>query len=339
MRSFASDNNSGVHPLIMQALADANVGHCLGYGDDPWTEEATRVMKEQFSEDAMPLFVLNGTGSNVVAMQMLTHSFQNIYCARTGHIFVDECGAPAKAIGCGIVPIDTPDGKLTPLLVDKHISGVGEQHHSQPGSLYISQATELGTIYRQKELTELCDWAHRNGMLVHMDGARLHQAAAALGTTMKAISQDCGVDTLTVGGTKNGLMMGECVMIFNHDLQKNAIFYRKQATQTASKMRFITCQFTAMFKDELWRKNAEHANRMATRLHNELVSLPKVLFTQPTETNQLFLAVPHHLVKGLAEYYKFFVWDEHEDVIRFVTTWDTTDEDIDGLVAKFKEIL
>lgn len=339
MRSFASDNNSGVHPLVMEALVNANIDHAFGYGDDPWTKEATHKIKLLFSEDCEPLLVFNGTGSNVMAIQMMVHSFQIVYCTRKAHIVVDECGAPAKAVGCSIVPIDTPDGKLTPLLVSQYIAGVGDQHHSQPGALYISQCTELGTVYTPEELKELVDFAHRNGMLVHMDGARLHNAAAALNLSMKEISQDCGVDTLTLGGTKNGMMMGECVVVFNESLKKNAIYYRKQAAQLASKMRYISAQFTAVLTDDLWLKMARNANEMARKLHNELINIPQILFTQKTESNQLFLTMPRKLIEKLQEHYTFFVWDEQRDEVRFVTSWDTTEEDVEKLISCVKRLL
>ena len=238
MRSFASDNNSGVHPLVMEALNRANIDHSLGYGDDKWTEEAVAKIKETFTPNCVPLFVFNGTGSNVVALQLMTRPYHSIFCAETAHIYVDECGSPVKMTGCQIRPIATPDGKLTPKLMQPYLHGFGDQHHSQPRALYISQCTELGTIYTPEELKRLTDFAHLNGMYVHMDGARIANACAALNLSLKELTVDCGVDILSFGGTKNGLMMGECVIVFNKDLQPEARFIRKQSAQLASKMRY-----------------------------------------------------------------------------------------------------
>ena len=260
MRSFASDNNSGVHPLVMEALNRANIDHSLGYGDDKWTEEAVAKIKETFTPNCVPLFVFNGTGSNVVALQLMTRPYHSIFCAETAHIYVDECGSPVKMTGCQICPIATPDGKLTPELMQPYLHGFGDQHHSQPRALYISQCTELGTIYTPEELKRLTDFAHLNGMYVHMDGARIANACAALNLSLKELTVDCGVDILSFGGTKNGLMMGECVIVFNKDLQPEARFIRKQSAQLASKMRYLSCQFTAYLTDNLWLKNANHAN-------------------------------------------------------------------------------
>ena len=245
MRSFASDNNSGVHPLVMDALMKANTGHAVGYGDDPWTQEATEIVKKQFANACDALFVFNGTGSNTMALQMMTRPYHIIFCAETGHVAVDECGAPSKGTGCFMRTIPTPDGKLTPELLKPYMINFGVEHHSQPGAVYISQCTELGTIYKPEEVRALCDFAHEHGLLVHMDGARISNAAAALGLSLDEVSGACGVDTLTLGGTKNGLMGAECVVIFNKDLVKEARYARKQACQLASKMRYVSCQFTA----------------------------------------------------------------------------------------------
>ena len=209
MRSFASDNNSGVHPAVMEALVQANQDHALGYGDDLWTKEAVRKIKETFGSDCEPLFVFNGTGSNVVALQLMTRPYNSVLCAETAHIYVDECGSPVKLTGCQIRPIATSDGKLTPELILPYLHGFGDQHHSQPGAVYLSQCTELGTIYTPDELKAITSLAHRYGIRVHMDGARIANACAALGLSLKALTVDCGVDVLSFGGTKNGLMMGE----------------------------------------------------------------------------------------------------------------------------------
>lgn len=336
MRSFASDNNSGVHPLVMEALNRANIDHSLGYGDDKWTEEAVAKIKENFTPNCVPLFVFNGTGSNVVALQLMTRPYHSIFCAETAHIYVDECGSPVKMTGCQIRPIATPDGKLTPELMQSYLHGFGDQHHSQPRALYISQCTELGTIYTPEELKRLTDFAHLNGMYVHMDGARIANACAALNLSLKELTVDCGVDILSFGGTKNGLMMGECVIVFNKDLQPEARFIRKQSAQLASKMRYLSCQFTAYLTDNLWLKNANHANAMAAKLYTELKKLPEVTFTQRAESNQLFLTMPRPVIDRMLESYFFYFWDEEKNEIRLVTSFDTTEEDVDEFIRLLK---
>ena len=301
MRSFASDNNSGVHPLVMDALNRANSDHAVGYGDDPWTEEAVGKIREAFTPDCEVLFVFNGTGSNAQ-----------------------------------IRPIATPDGKLTPELLRPYLCHFGEQHHSQPGAIYLSQCTELGTIYKPDELRAITELAHAHGMYVHMDGARLANACAALGLTFKELTVDCGIDILSFGGTKNGLMIGESVIIFHPDLKKEARFVRKQSAQLASKLRYLSCQFTAYLKDDLWLKNARHANQMALLLRDGLKELPEVRFTQEVESNQLFLTMPRWVIDKLLQSYFFYFWDEAADEIRLVTSFDTTEEDIRELLATAK---
>lgn len=332
MRSFASDNNSGVHPSVMEALAQANSHHALGYGDDPWTEEAVRKIKETFSADCEPLFVFNGTGSNVVALQLMTRSYHSILCAETAHIYVDECGSPVKMTGCQIRPVATPDGKLTPELILPYLHGFGDQHHSQPGAVYLSQCTELGTIYTPEELKAITSLAHQHGMRVHMDGARIANACAALHLSLKALTVDCGIDILSFGGTKNGLMMGECVVIFDDALKTEARFIRKQSAQLASKMRYLSCQFTAYLTNELWLENASHANAMAYKLYNGLKNFPGVYFTQKVESNQLFLTMPRSVIDKMLRSYFFYFGNEENNEIRLVTSFDTTEEDIDRFI-------
>lgn len=333
MRSFASDNNSGVHPLIMDAIIRTNEGHALGYGDDKWTEEAYSVLKNHFSESCLPLFVFNGTGSNVVAMQLLARSYNSIICAETAHIYVDECGAPVKMTGAQIRPIATIDGKLTPELISPYLIGFGDQHHSQPSAIYISQCTELGTIYTLDEIKAITTLAHQHNMCVHMDGARIANACAALGVSLKAMTLDCGIDTLSFGGTKNGLMMGECVVVFNSALQPSAAFIRKQSSQLASKMRYISSQFTAYLTDDLWLANATHANSMALYLRDQLKQYEEIHFTQSVQSNQLFMTMPRNVIDEMLEHYYFYFWNEAINEIRLVTSFDTTKEDIDGFMT------
>lgn len=339
MRSFASDNNSGVHPLVMEALNRANSDHAIGYGDDPWTEEAVRKIRNAFETECEPLFVFNGTGSNAVALQLCTRPYNSIICAETAHIYVDECGSPARMTGCQIRPVTTPDGKLTSDLIRSYLCHFGEQHHSQPGVIYISQCTELGTVYKPEEILALAELAHRYGMYVHMDGARLANACAALNLSLKELTVDCGIDILSFGGTKNGLMLGESVIVFNPALKKEARFVRKQSAQLASKMRYLSCQFTAYLTDDLWLKNARHANHMATLLHEKLRVLPGVHITQKMESNQLFLTMPRPVIDELLKTYFFYFWNEAINEIRFVTSFDTTEKDIEELLQSIKKLL
>lgn len=332
MRSFASDNNSSVHPKVMDALLQTNTDHAFGYGEDPWTETAVSKVKEQFARPCEVLFVFNGTGSNTMALQLMTRPYHIIFCAETAHVAVDECGAPSKATGCFMRTIPTPDGKLTPELLKPYMTNFGVEHHSQPGAIYISQCTELGTVYTPDEVKALTQFAHQHGLRVHMDGARLSNAAAALHLSLDDVSGACGVDTLTLGGTKNGLMGAECVVIFHPDLMAEARYARKQACQLGSKMRYLSCQFTAFLTDNLWLECARQANEKAQRLFHELSALPDVTFTQPVESNQLFLIMPREKEEKLQQEFPFYFWNDAANEIRLVTSWDTTDEDIDRLM-------
>ncbi|MDL2299431.1 low specificity L-threonine aldolase [Bacteroides sp. OttesenSCG-928-E20] len=332
MRSFASDNNSGVHPLVMDALIRANNNHAVGYGDDSWTKEAINKIREVFTPDCEPFFVFNGTGSNIIALQLLTQPYNSILCAETAHIYVDECGGPVKSTGCQIRPIVTPDGKLTPALIKPYLHGFADQHHSQPGVIYLSQCTELGTVYTPEELKEITSLAHAHQMYVHMDGARIANACAALNLSLRELTVDCGIDILSFGGTKNGLMIGECVVVFDPALRNKALFVRKQSAQLASKMRYLSCQFTTYLTDDLWLKNAAHANRMAEKLYTALKQYPQARFTQKVESNQLFLQLPREVIDELLKTYFFYFWNEEANEVRFVTSFDTTEEDIDAFV-------
>ncbi|MFR9523255.1 MAG: beta-eliminating lyase-related protein [Rikenellaceae bacterium] len=339
MRSFASDNNSGVHPLVLKAVVDANVDHAVGYGDDKWTEAATAKIKETFGSKADPYFLFNGTGANSVAIQSVTRPFNSVICAASAHIYVDECGAPARMSGCAVTPIATTDGKLTVELIGPHLTHFGECHHSQPCVVYISQTTELGTVYSIDEVRAIADLVHAHGMYLHMDGARLANAAAFLGCSLRACSVDAGVDILSFGGTKNGMMMGEAVISFREEISRNIKFYRKQSAQLASKMRYLSAQFIPYLENDLWLDNAKAANAAAAKLCAALEKYPKVVFTQQPQTNQLFLRMPKEAVEKLLEKYFFYVWNEHTSEVRFVTSWDTTEQDISELIASLDDLL
>jgi len=338
MRSFASDNNSGVHPLIMDAIVKANSDHTVGYGDDDWTNEATIMLKEVFGTNATPFFVFNGTGANSIALQAVTRSFNSIICTQTAHIYVDECGAPARMTGCTLTAIPTPDGKLTPELIRPYLHGFGVCHHSQPKAVYLSQTTELGTVYTIDEIRAIADLAHSFDMYLHVDGARLANACAFLNCSMKQLTVDAGVDMLSFGGTKNGMMQGEAVISFRSELSGNLPYFRKQSAQLASKMRYLSAQFIPYLTDNLWLSNARYANRQAAKLIAILQQYPSIEFTQKPETNQLFFTLPKDIARQLSEKYFFYYWNEERCEIRLVTSWDTTDEDIAGLDSTLKAL-
>ena len=338
MRSFASDNNSGVHPLVMDAVIKANENHAVGYGDDPWTAAAVTKIKEIFGEKASPFFVFNGTGANSVALQAVTRSFNSILCAETAHINVDECGAPGRMTGCAIFTIPTPDGKLTPELIKPHLHNFGVCHHSQPKVVYISQVTELGTIYTIEEVKAIADLLHAHNMYLHMDGARLANACAFLNCSMKQVTVDAGVDVLSFGGTKNGMMMGEAVVAFSPDIAENLMYFRKQSAQLASKLRYLSAQFIPYLENNLWLENAMKANLAATKLADIMKQYPQICFTQKIESNALFFTIPTEALRKLQEEYFFYMWNEEQNEARLVTSWDTTGEDIAGFEESLKII-
>lgn len=339
MRSFASDNNSGVHPLIMEAVIKANEDHAIGYGDDPWTAAATAKIKSFFGEEAAPFFVFNGTGANSVALQAVTRSFHSILCAETAHINVDECGAPARLTGCAVVTIPTTDGKLTPELIKPRLHNFGVCHHSQPKAVYISQVSELGTVYTINEVKAIADLVHAHNMYLHMDGARLANACAYLNCSMKQLTVDAGVDILSFGGTKNGMMMGEAVISFRPEISENLQYYRKQSAQLASKLRYLSAQFVPYLENNLWLENALKANLCAAKLAEVLKQYPQIHFTQKVETNQLFFTIPVEVLKKLQEKHFFYMWNEENNEARLVTSWDTTAEDIAAFEQDLNEIM
>ncbi len=339
MRSFASDNNSGVHPLILKAIEQANQDHAIGYGDDKWTQAATDKIMEVFGSSAEPFFLFNGTGANSVAIQSTTKPYNSIICATTAHIYVDECGAPQRMSGCAVVAIECPDGKLTPELIAPHLINFGVCHHSQPGVVYISQVSEMGTIYTPEEVRAIADLIHPYGLYLHMDGARLANAVAYLGCSMREATIDAGVDILSFGGTKNGMMMGEAVISFREELSKDIIFIRKQSAQLASKLRYLTAQFIPYFEGDLWLECAQRANSAAQRLREAISHYPQVKFTQAPQANQLFFTLPREAIDALIKEHFFYIWSEARNEIRLVTSWDTTDDDISALIASFQRVL
>ena len=338
-RGFASDNNSGIHPEILKAIAAANEGHAVGYGGDELSDKARQRFKQEFGSQTEVFFVFNGTGANVLGLSTLTQSFHSIICADTAHIQTDECGAPEKLTGCKLLPVESHKGKITPEGIRKHLHDFGFEHHSQPGIVSISQATELGTVYSLKEIKAITSLAHEFGLYVHMDGARLANAAVALDLPFRAFTVDAGVDVLSFGGTKNGMMMGEAVLFFNPALTANTKYIRKQSMQLYSKMRFVSAQFLAYFENDLWKQNAAHSNRMARLLEAEVKKIPAVQLTQEVAANGVFAIVPQEIIPQLQQKYFFYVWDEHRSEVRWMTSFDTTEDDIFQFAALIKSLV
>ncbi len=339
MRSFGSDNNSGVHPRMLQAIIDANKDHTVGYGDDDWTREAENAVKKLIGkDDIVPCFVFNGTGANVIALQTCTLPFHSIICASTAHIAVDECGAPTKFTGCALKEITTPDGKLTPELVRPLLHGFGVEHHSQPKVIAISQTTEMGTAYTPDEIKALADLAHEHGMYLFVDGTRIANACAFLNVSVKEMTVDCGVDIFTFGGTKNGLMVGEVLIPLRKELAENIKYYRKQVTQLYSKMRFVSAQFIPYFNEGVWLDNARKSNASAQKLAAEMQKAG-VTLTQKVESNAVFFILSEEKTNKLRERYFFYDWDEARNERRLVCSWDTTEKDICKFVKYLLQLI
>ena len=329
-RGFASDNNAGVHPAIFDAMQKVNQGHTIGYGDDIYTRRATGKLKEFFGREADVYFVFIGTAANVLGLDALTQPFHSIICAETSHIHEDECGAPERFTGCKLLPVETKDGKLTPDAIAKHLKGFDFEHHSQPRVVSVTQATEMGTVYTPEEIQAIADLAHSNNMLVHMDGARIANAAVSLDLPFRAFTRDAGVDVLSFGGTKNGMMYGEAVVFFNKKYTENFKYIRKQGMQLASKMRFISAQFNRYLTDDLWKINATHTNEMAQLLAGKVRDIPCVTITRKVEANGVFAIIPKAAIPVLQKEYFFYVWNEETGEVRWMTSFDTTREDVEN---------
>jgi len=328
VRSFASDNNAGIHPRILEAIAAANRGHVVGYGDDPYTKAAVARFEQHFGSDIEVFFVFNGTAANCLGLKALTASYHAVICAEGAHIYTDECGAPEKFTGCKLIPIPTTDGKLTVESVSRAYHGIGDQHHVQPRVVSITQASEVGTVYTPKEVRDLARFAHERNLFLHVDGARIANAAVSLGLTLREATRDLGVDVLSFGGTKNGAMGAEAVIFFDKKLCRDFAYLRKQGMQLASKMRFVAVQFEALLADDLWRKNAEHANQMAALLKKEMGKVPNVKLVHAVEANGVFAQIPRPAIRRLQEHYFFYVWDEEQSIVRWMCSFDTTEEDV-----------
>jgi threonine aldolase len=336
-RGFASDNYAGVHPEVLAAIEAANVDHAVSYGADDWTAGVEERFREHFGEQARTFLVFNGTAANVVALRALAQPYEAVICAETAHLNVDECGAPEFIAGMKTLPVATPDGKLTPQLVAPRLVRFGDEHAVQPKVVSITQSTELGTLYQPDEIAALAEQAHAHGMVLHIDCSRLANAAASLGTSLRAITTDVGADALSFGGTKNGLLLGEAVVLLRPELAERMPFLRKQSMQLASKMRFLAAQFDALLGGDLWLRSAAHANAMAARLAQGVEGIPGVRITQAVEANGVFAILPPGVAERLQARWRFYTWDEGTGEVRWMCSWDTQPEDVDAFAAAVAE--
>jgi len=338
-RSFASDNYAGAHPEVLDALLIANGGHQRAYGADDYTARLAEVMVRHFGEAVEVFPVFNGTGANVLSIQSMMPRWGAVICPESAHVNTDEAGAPERVGAIKLLTVATPNGKLTPELIDAQAWGFGDEHRAQPSVVSITQSTELGTVYRPEELRAICDHAHRLGMSVHVDGARVANAAATLGSSLRAITTDVGVDVLSFGGTKNGLIFGEAVVVLDPARSTGLRYLRKLNMQLASKMRFISAQLVALLEGDLWLRSAAHANAMAQRLRAGVSGLPGVTVTQPTEANGVFAILPEGVADKLRESYAFYDWDPARREVRWMCAFDTTGDDVDGFVGALRALL
>jgi threonine aldolase len=336
-RGFASDNSAGIHPAVLEALRLANAGHTFGYGHDERTRAAERLVARHFGDQAQAYFVFNGTAANVLALRAACRRWEAVICAASAHMNVDECGAPEAIAGVKLLTVDAEHGKLTPELVESRIERVGFEHSVQPRMVSISQCTELGTVYTEAEVRALAEHAHANQLVLHMDGARLSNACAALDLSLAQLTTEVGVDIVSFGGTKNGLLGAEAVVFVAREFAVGFEYLRKQSLQLASKMRFLAAQFEALLSEDLWLRNARQANAMAARLAAAVSDLPRVQVTRPVETNAVFATVPVASTVALQEEFAFYVWDERTNEVRWMCSWDTTEEDVDSFVQAIAE--
>ena len=335
-RHFASDNEAGIHPRILAAIAEANKGHAPSYGADVWTQSLEVRFREIFGPETRAFPVFNGTAANVLSAAGVIEPHQAVVCAGTSHIHFDECGAIERFAGCRVLALDVAHGKIEPASLAQVPDGHGMPHQSQPRVLSITQASELGTVYTPDEVRLLADAAHDRGWLLHMDGARLANAAAALDLPLREVTRDAGVDLLSFGGTKCGLLAGEVVLVFAAGLAPHMPYTRKQGLQLASKMRFLSAQFLALLDDELWRHMAQRANAMARRLHDTVRGLPGLQITHPQESNAVFARLPANALAQLRQEWRMALWDEAAGEVRWMASWDTTPEDVDDFAESIR---
>ena len=328
-KSFGSDNHAGAHPEVLRAIADANAGDSHPYGDDEWTQRATAELTAAFgARDS--LLVFNGTAANVLGISLLLQPYEAVICAESSHLNVDECGATERILGNKLLTVPTPDGKLTPDLVSTRLADRGDVHRAQPRVVQIAQVTELGTCYTLDELGQLSDFCKAEGLLLHVDGARLANAAAYIGCELADLA--AGVDVLSFGGTKNGALAAEAVVVMRDELVASGPFHRKQQMQLGSKMRFMAAQFTALMADKLWLRSAQHANAMAARMAEGIASIPGVTIRYPVQSNAVFAALSPARIAALQQEWTFYVWNGNENVVRWMTAFDTAEGDVDTFV-------
>jgi threonine aldolase len=338
-RGFASDNNAGVHPDIFSAMQFVNSGHTIAYGDDPYTKAAIEAFKERLGRKIDVYFVFNGTAANVLGIKAITKSYHSVICSDLAHLHVDECGAPEKYTGCKLLTVPSSDGKLSLEGIQQHLHGFGFEHHTQPRVVSITQSTEMGTVYTPAQIRKIADLVHEYRLFLHMDGARIANAAASLNCSLREITVDAGVDLLSFGGTKNGMMFGEAIIFFNPQHSKDFKYIRKQGMQLGSKMRFVSAQFLALLKDDLWLRNSRHANKMAKYLEQKVRTIPQVKITQPVEANAVFAIIPKEYIPILQKEFFFYVWNENNSEVRWMTAFDTTLDDIDKFSNCLTKIL
>ena len=338
-RFFASDNCSGIHPEILQAIANANVGHVKGYGYDQYTRDAEAAFKRLFGDDISVYFVYSGTGANVLALESCIRSYEAVICSDMAHIHTDEAGAPERFLQAKLMTVPSVNGKITPEAVKPLLVGRGVEHHVQPKVISLTQSTEYGTLYTKEEIQAFAQFAKAEDLYLHVDGARISNAVAALGISAKELIRDAGVDVMSFGGTKNGMMIGEAVVFFNPELARNFLYRRKQGMQLSSKMRFISAQFTAFFQHDLWLKNAAHSNHMARILESGLRATGKVSITQPVQVNGVFAIFPEGVAEQLQQEFPFYVWNEHTNEVRLMCSFDTTENDIEVFLNRAKELM
>lgn len=338
-RGFASDNNAGIHPEIIKEIISANNGHVVGYGSDIYTEQALNIFKEQFGSSTETFFVFTGTAANVLGLSVITRSWNSIITASTAHLEQDECGAPEKFTGCKVLTVETSDGKISIELLEKHMHGFDFEHHSQPKVISVSQSTEMGTVYSASEIRKIAGFAHSNGILLHMDGARIANAAVSLNLPFKAFTTDVGVDVLSFGGTKNGMMSGEAICFLKPGLSSDFKYIRKQGMQLASKMRFISAQYIAYFRDDLWKNCASHSNAMARILAERLQQFNEIKITQAIQSNGVFVIMPPDVAEKMRNHYFFYPWNEKTSEYRLMASWDTGTDDIEDFIFLLKKEL
>jgi threonine aldolase len=337
VKSFASDNYASAHPDVLAAMAGANDGHAVSYGADPWTTRAREILRGHFGDASESLLVFNGSGANVVSIRAVCRPWEAVVCADTAHVNVDEGGAPERIAGVKLLTVATPDGKLTPDQVRARVTRIGDEHAVQPRLVTITQSSEYGTRYSPEETAALAQTAHELGLVLHMDGSRLSNAAAGLGCGLGDLTAAVGVDVLSLGGTKNGMVLGEAVVFLNPALGEGARYLRKQTLQLASKSRFLAAQFIAMFEGDLWRRNAVHANAMAARLADAIGGIPGVTITQAVQANGVFAVMPREAADAVRARWPFYTWDEGTGEERLMCSWDTTAEEVDAFAAALSE--